>query len=78
MGDKSPKSTERKKKQHAEEEKQKKADAFAKQHPAPAVPGNKGKSSFAADRGHAAAQHPGPPPAVRLRVFRAWGGVLQV
>jgi hypothetical protein len=42
MGDKSPKSTERKKKQHAAEEKQKKADAFAKQHPAPAVPGNKG------------------------------------
>jgi hypothetical protein len=43
MGDKSPKSTERKKKQHAVEEKQKKADAIAKQHPAPAVPGNRGK-----------------------------------
>ena len=43
MGDKSPKSTERKKQQHAAEEKQKKTDAFAKQHPAQAVPGDKGK-----------------------------------
>ena len=43
MGDKSPKSTERKKKQHAAEESQKKADAFAKQHPAPAVPGKQSK-----------------------------------
>ena len=43
MGDKSPKSAERKKKQHATEEEQKKADAFAKQHPTQAVPGNKGK-----------------------------------
>ena len=43
MGDKSPKSTERKKKQHAAEEQQKKTDAFAKQHPAPVVPGKKGK-----------------------------------
>jgi hypothetical protein len=43
MGDKSPKSNERKKKQHVAEEKQKKADAFAKQHPTPAVPGGKSK-----------------------------------
>jgi hypothetical protein len=43
MGDRSPKATERKKKQHAAEDRQKKADAHAKQHPAPAVPGSKGK-----------------------------------
>lgn len=43
MGDKSPKATERKKKQHAVEEKQKKADAYVKQHPAPGVPGSRGK-----------------------------------
>ena len=43
MGDKSPKSKERKKKQDAAEENRKKAGAFTKAHPAPAVPGNKGK-----------------------------------
>jgi hypothetical protein len=41
MGDKSPKSTERKKKQDAAQKNQKKADAFTKAHPAPAVPGKK-------------------------------------
>ena len=43
MGDKSPKSRERQKKQDAKEKNQKKADAFAKAHPAPVVPGKKGK-----------------------------------
>ena len=43
MGDKSPKSNERKKKQHAAEKDQKKADAYSKAHPAPTVPGRKGK-----------------------------------
>jgi hypothetical protein len=43
MGDESQKSTEREKKKPAAEEKQKKADSFAKQHPAPAVRGNKSK-----------------------------------
>ena len=43
MGDKSPKSNERKKKQAAAEKNQKKADASAKAHPAPAVPGKRGK-----------------------------------
>jgi len=43
MGDKSPKSKERQKKQDAAEKTQKKADALAKAHPAPAVPGKKGK-----------------------------------
>ena len=43
MGDKSPKSKERKKKQDAAEKSQKKSDAFVKSHPAPAVPGKKGK-----------------------------------
>ena len=43
MGDKSPKSKERQKKQDAAEKSQKKTDAFTKAHPAPAVPGKKGK-----------------------------------
>jgi|WetSurMetagenome_2_1015567.scaffolds.fasta_scaffold1043082_1 hypothetical protein len=43
MGDKSPKSTQKRKQQHAVEDKQKKANAFAKQNPTPAVPGKKGK-----------------------------------
>jgi hypothetical protein len=43
MGDKSPKSNERKKKQHEAEKNQKKADAFSKAHPAPTVPGKKGR-----------------------------------
>ena len=38
MGDKSPKSKERQKKQDATIENQKKAAAFAKAHPAPAIP----------------------------------------
>ena len=41
MGDKSPKSKERKKKQDAAGKSQKKADAYAKAHPAQEVPGNK-------------------------------------
>ena len=43
MGDKSPKSTERKKKQAMAEKAQKKSDAYVKAHPAPVVPGKKGK-----------------------------------
>jgi hypothetical protein len=43
MGDKSPKSNERKKKQDAVEKNQKKADALTKSRPAPVVPGRKGK-----------------------------------
>lgn len=43
MGDKSPKSKERMKKQDAADKNQKKANAFAKAHPVPAVPGKKGK-----------------------------------
>ena len=43
MGDKSPKSNERRKKQDAAEKNQKKADADRKAHPAPVVPGKKGK-----------------------------------
>jgi hypothetical protein len=43
MGDKSPKSKERQKKQDTAQKDQKKANAFAKAHPAPAVPGKKGK-----------------------------------
>jgi len=43
MGDKSPKANERKKKQDQAEKNQKKADAFTKAHPAPAVPGKKDK-----------------------------------
>jgi hypothetical protein len=43
MGDKSPKSAARKQKQDSAAKSQKKADAYAKAHPAPAVPGKKGK-----------------------------------
>ncbi len=43
MGDKSPKSKERLKKQDATEKKQKQVDAFNKAHPAPAPPARKGK-----------------------------------
>jgi hypothetical protein len=43
MGDKSPKSTERKKKQAIAEKAQKQSDAYSKSHPAPAMPGKKGK-----------------------------------
>ena len=43
MGDKSPKSNERRKKQDAAEKNRQKANAIAKAHPAPAVPGKKGK-----------------------------------
>lgn len=43
MGDKSPKSNERKKKQNKTAEDQKKSDAFSKAHPAPAVPAKKSK-----------------------------------
>ncbi len=41
MGDKSPKSKERLKKQDATEKTQKKADAFTKAHPAPGTLGSK-------------------------------------
>ena len=43
MGDKSPKSKERNQKQASKEKDQKKSDAYAKAHPAPAVPGKRGK-----------------------------------
>jgi hypothetical protein len=43
MGDKSPKSKERQKKQDVVHKGQKKADAYAKAHPAPAVPARKGQ-----------------------------------
>ena len=43
MGDKSPKANERKKKQDTAEKNQKKASAYSKAHPNPAVPGKKGK-----------------------------------
>ena len=43
MGDKSPKANERKKKQDKAADNQKKADAFTKAHPAPAVPAKKSK-----------------------------------
>lgn len=43
MGDKSPKSNDRKKKQAAVEKTQKQADAYTKSHPAPATLGKKGK-----------------------------------
>jgi len=43
MGDKSPKSNERKKKQDVAEKKQKKSDAYAKAHPAPGAPVKKGR-----------------------------------
>ena len=42
MGDKSPKSKDRQKKQAAANKDQKKADAYAKAHPAPAMPSKKG------------------------------------
>lgn len=43
MGDKSPKSKERQKKQAATEKNQKKANAYTKAHPTPEMPGKKGK-----------------------------------
>jgi hypothetical protein len=43
MGDKSPKSNDRKKKQDAAEKKQKEVDAYSKAHPAPQLPSKKGK-----------------------------------
>ena len=43
MGDKNPKNKERQKKQDSAEKDQKKSNAYAKAHPAPAVPGKKGK-----------------------------------
>jgi hypothetical protein len=43
MGDKSPKAKSKLKKQDTADKSQKKADAFAKAHPSPAVPGKKGK-----------------------------------
>jgi hypothetical protein len=43
MGDKSPKSNERKKKQDSAAKNQKKIDAYTKTHPAPVVPGKKDK-----------------------------------
>jgi hypothetical protein len=43
MGDKSPKSKDRQKKQDAANKDQKKADAYTKAHPTPALPARKGK-----------------------------------
>ena len=43
MGDKSPKSKDRQKKQDTAQKSQKKATAFAKMNPAPALPHKKGK-----------------------------------
>lgn len=43
MGDKSPKSNGRKKKQDQAEKNQKKSDAYARAHPTPAAPVKKGK-----------------------------------
>ncbi len=43
MGDRSPKSNDRQKKQHAADKQQKKAAAFAKAHPTPAVSSQKSK-----------------------------------
>jgi hypothetical protein len=43
MGDKSPKSKDRQKKQDAANKDQKKTDAYAKAHPAAATPSKKGK-----------------------------------
>lgn len=43
MGDKSPKSRDRQKKQDAANKDRKKADACAKAHPPPAMPSKKGK-----------------------------------
>ena len=42
MGDKSPKSKERKQKQDTAEKNQKKSDAYTKAHPAPGAPVKKG------------------------------------
>ena len=41
MGDKSPKSKDRQKKQAEAQKSQKKSDAYNKTHPAPTVPGKK-------------------------------------
>ena len=43
MGDKSPKSKDRQKKQDTANKDQKKADAYTKAHPTPATPFKKGK-----------------------------------
>ena len=43
MGDKSPKSKERKQKQDTAEKNQKKSDAYTKAHPTPAAPVKKGR-----------------------------------
>ena len=43
MGDKSPKSKERLKKQDAADKNQKKSNAYSMAHPAPTLPGKKGK-----------------------------------
>jgi hypothetical protein len=43
VGDKSPKAGDRKKKQDSAAKDQKKNDAYTKAHPAPTVPGKKGK-----------------------------------
>ena len=43
MGDKSPKSKDRQKKQAVAEKNQKQADAYTKAHPSAVVPGKKGK-----------------------------------
>ncbi|MEO5989291.1 MAG: hypothetical protein ABIU54_11855 [Candidatus Eisenbacteria bacterium] len=43
MGDKSPKSKEREKKQHETEKNQKQAAAYTKAHPAAPLPGKKNK-----------------------------------
>jgi hypothetical protein len=43
VGDKSPKANDRKKKQDSAAKNQKKSDAYTKAHPAPTVPGKKGK-----------------------------------
>jgi hypothetical protein len=43
MGDKSPKSRDRQKKQDVAEKNQKQAAAYTKAHPAPALPVKKGK-----------------------------------
>ncbi len=43
MGDKSPKSKDRLKKQDTANKNQKKSDAYAKAHPKPSMPAKKGK-----------------------------------
>ena len=43
MGDKSPKSKDRMKKQDTANKNQKKSDAYAKAHPSPSMPAKKGK-----------------------------------